>query len=134
MENQLAGACGRIDVLLQALKTNALCLKSRDRADQMSKRPCQPIQAPHNEHIPASEMTRPLEAQAQDCLIHYSGQEKDLLDLLRLRDPSELVTESHRDLGFEEPFLLFGFGWGLSGSNGHLDPYRIKTHRRSQVL
>jgi hypothetical protein len=59
--------------------------------------------------------------QAQDGLIHHPGQEKDLLDLLCLRDSSQLIIEGNGDLGFEQPFLLFGFGWGLSGSNGHPD-------------
>jgi hypothetical protein len=60
--------------------------------------------------------------QAQDCLIHHSCEEKDLLDLLAFRDSPQLVPESNRELGFEKPFLLFGFDWRCWGGMVILTP------------
>jgi hypothetical protein len=65
--------------------------------------------------LPALLLFPPLEVQAQDCLIHHSCEEKDLLDLLAFRDSPQLITEGHGDLGLEEPFFcsaLVGVVWG----------------------
>jgi hypothetical protein len=72
--------------------------------------------------LPALLLFPPLEVQAQDCLIHHSCEEKDLLDLLAFRDSPQLVPESNRELGFEKPFLLFGFDWHCWGGMVILTP------------
>jgi hypothetical protein len=66
--------------------------------------------------------------------MHHPCQEKDLLDLLPFGDAAQFISEGNRNLGFEEPFLLFGFSWDSLGRNSHRDYYSIKTHRFCQVL
>jgi hypothetical protein len=56
MEDQLSPACGCIDVLLEAAKAYALLFKACDGVDQVSERAPQPIQAPHHQGIPGSEV------------------------------------------------------------------------------
>src|SRR3954469_1069850 len=42
------------------------------------------------------------DVQSQDRLIHHAGEQEDLIDLLLLGHPAELVLEGHGDRGFEE--------------------------------
>src|SRR5688500_11843701 len=44
--------------------------------------------------------------QSQDRLVHHSGEQEDLVDLLLLGHSPELVLEGNGDLGFEQAFLL----------------------------
>ena len=48
------------------------------------------------------------EVQSQNRFVHHAGEQKDLIDLLLLGHPAELVLEGHGDLGFEEALLLVG--------------------------
>src|SRR5829696_8563897 len=44
--------------------------------------------------------------QSQDRLIHHSGEQEDLVDLLLFGNPAQLVLEGNGDLGFEQASLL----------------------------
>src|SRR3954451_11633373 len=48
------------------------------------------------------------EVQSQNRLIHHPCKREDLIDLVLLGHPAQLVLEGNGDLGFEETLLLFG--------------------------
>ncbi len=152
MENKLAGACGRVDVLLEAFKTDALRFQSYDGVDQMPERSPQPIQAPDHQSVATSQVadgsskTRTLGFRPRNVI----GEEllaACLFETVQLKVESLIVrgdagvADQHRS-SLEDGQLpalllfppLFGFGWNFLGRNSHPDSYRIKTHRRSQVL
>ena len=56
VEDELASACPGVQLLLQGLEVHTPTLKLADRLNEVSQRPAQPVETPHNEGVPGSQV------------------------------------------------------------------------------
>jgi hypothetical protein len=63
MKHQLAARRGRVDGFSHAMEANRLILQPAHYLDQMLRRPPQPVESPHRQHIaPPEHFVHPLQA------------------------------------------------------------------------